>query len=86
MRARLAGQLYRPVYLGSVQVDPDAVAAGRGREEATRVEQAAEWLRRGLLENAWPCHEVEKAADAASYTRDNLQRAKARLAKEASGG
>jgi hypothetical protein len=85
-RGKLAAQLYRPVYLGPVQIDPDAVLAGKpsGIEEGgTRVERAAEWVRRGLQRYAWPCTEVEKAAHAADFTRENLQRAKARLAKEA---
>jgi hypothetical protein len=84
-RGKLAGQLYRPVYLGRVEVDPDAVLAaeGRGGRDSTRVEQAAAWIQSKLGDYAWPYSEVEAAACAAGFTRDNLQRAKARLAKEA---
>jgi hypothetical protein len=85
-RDRLAAQLYRPVYLGPVEVDPDDVMAAHARrardDSTTRTKQAAEWIKQGLNGYAWPDSEIEDAGLKAGFTEDNIRRGKKHLREQ----
>jgi hypothetical protein len=81
-RERLAGQLFRITWEGAVDITADAVMAENARREKGpgKVDQAAEWLERFLAEYAYPHAEVVAAGEAAGHSRDNLFRARTKLA------
>jgi hypothetical protein len=81
---RLAAQLARIVWDGSVDADTEEVLAAAERKDrkSTRVEECMAWLKEFLKEYAYPAEEIFSAALAAGFTRDNVWKAKGRL-KEA---
>jgi hypothetical protein len=83
-RERLAQQLFRIEWLGTVETGADdAVNAFAKREQGpNKVEKATDWLREFLAEFAYPSDEVLSAAQAAGFTFDNVKEAKARLKPE----
>jgi hypothetical protein len=80
-RERLARQLFRLEWLGTVNADADQVLSDKARRdrEPGKVDQAAAWLGKFLERYAYPNDEAFAAGEAAGYTRDNLWRAKSKL-------
>lgn len=85
-RQRLIEQMFRPEWLGRTDDDPDAVMAQAARKERGpgRVDECAVWLEKFLANYAHPSDEIQKAAEAAGFTFDNLKDAKKKL-KEGKG-
>jgi hypothetical protein len=83
-RERLAQQLFRIDWLGTVDISADdAVNAHAKRDQGpNKVEKATEWVREFLAEFAYPSDEIVTAAKAAGFTFDNVKEAKARLKSE----
>jgi hypothetical protein len=77
-RDRLAQQLFRIAWEGTVNTTADAVMADPARQERGpgKVDQAAEWLEQFLGRYAYPHAEIIAAGEAAGHTRDNLFRAR----------
>jgi hypothetical protein len=83
-RERLAQQLFRIEWLGTVETSADdAVGALAKRErDPTKVDRATEWVRKFLVNYAFPSDEITAAGKAAGFTFDNVKEAKARLKSE----
>jgi hypothetical protein len=77
-RALMAGQLFRPAWLGPADVDPNEVTRG-GRREVNKVQRCAGWLEKFLATHAYPSQEILDAAAAEGFTFDNVKEAKALL-------
>jgi GTPase SAR1 family protein len=64
-------------------VNPDAIVVAEGAEKKTsRVRQCADFIREYVGGHAHPVKEVEEAARKATFTTDNIAKAKTLLAKE----
>jgi RecA-family ATPase len=83
-RERLAQQLFRIKWLGTVDASADDAVNAFGKREQgpNKVEKATEWVREFLAEFAYPSEEIMAAAKAAGFTFDNVKEAKARLKSE----
>jgi hypothetical protein len=66
---------------GFVDVDPDAVMAehSKKKRDPNKVEKCAEFIAEFLKEFAYPSTEIEAAAVAAGFTKDNVHKAKTKL-------
>lgn len=76
----LARQLYRPRWLGTVDVTADdALAPPKQERGPSKVTKCAEWLKQYVGLSSVPSAELDKAAVAAGFSLDNLKEAKAVL-------
>jgi hypothetical protein len=73
-RRRLAGQLFRPEWLGRVEADADTVVGEGAKKERgpTKAEKAAEWLKDFLGGYAWPSEEVLAAGGKAGHAKQTI--------------
>ncbi len=81
-KQELAKQLFAPVWQGEVELTADELLANRKKDNATRIEQAMEWIKTTMGDYAWPSDELLAAAKAAKYTFDQVKEARARLKPE----
>jgi hypothetical protein len=80
-RELLGQQLFRIDWLGECDDDADAVIGEQGRADRSgnKVERCAAWMETFLNTYAYPSDEINRAAEASGYTKDNVFRAKAQL-------
>lgn len=75
----LGEQLFRPVFLGEVEMDADQAlssATDHGRRGPKSARECEQWLRDYLGDHAHPCSEVFQAGKVAGWSRNQLYRAK----------
>ncbi len=68
--------------MGAVDADPDTVlteASQGAKQERPKIKGCADWLRSFLHDHAFPAKEIEQAANAKGFSKDDVNRAKALL-------